>query len=340
MVIGLLALACVAMAVAQNFVMLVVAIFLLRQAGQGLMTHTAITSQARYYDSARGRAVATAGLGFTIAESFFPLLAVALVAMLDWRQSWLLFAGFILVLLLPYASWLLRGHDQRHERYLEGIGDGAAQPQKQDSEAEGHFHQAVTGQRHHWRRRDVLRDYRFYILLPVVLAPAFIFTGIFFHQIHLAGEKGWPVELWALTYVAFAGTSLIGAISFGIIIDRFGAARVLPGIMPPLGLGCLALGLTDAVWGAWGYMLLGGFTAGMLSTFFGAFWAEVYGTRFLGGIRALTTALMVFSSALSPVLMGLLIDAQVSMNRIALACAIYCLLASLLAWSSARLYLK
>ena len=335
LVAGLLALACLALALAQNFIMLVVAIFLLRQAGQGLMTHTAMTSQARYYDSARGRAVATAGLGFTLAESFFPALGVMLALALGWRQTWLLYAALIIVVLLPFSLWLLRGHDGRHARYL-GRDDGSGTAG--GDQPGGHMHEVLTRPRRHWRRRDVLADGRFYVLLPVVLAPSFIFTGLFFHQVQLAADQGWPIGFWALTFVAFSSASLFGAVFSGIVIDRIGAIRVLPALLPPLGLGCLILSQSNEVWVAWSYMLLAGVTAGIMSTFFGAFWAEAYGTRHLGGIRALATALMVFSSALSPVIMGLLIDFEVSMNSIALVCAGYCLFGTAIALAAGRLY--
>ena len=37
-------------------------------------------------------------------------------------------------------------------------------------------------------------------------------------------------------------------------------------------------------------------------------WAEIYGVRYLGGIKALTTSLMVFSTAFGTALFGVLID--------------------------------
>lgn len=340
-VVALLVLACLTMALAQNFVMLVFAIFLLRQAGQGLMTHTAITSQARYYDSARGRAVATAGLGFTFAESFFPAVGVVLALALGWRETWFLYVAVVLFVVLPLSLWLLRGHDQRHERYLKkdaapepgGISESGA-----EDEPSGHLHEILTRPRRHWRRRDVLRDPRFYVLLPVVLAPSFIFTGIFFHQVQLASEMGWPFEEWALAFVGFAGASLIGAIFSGILIDRMGVVKLLPFLLLPLGFGCLILSQSSGAWVGWAYMLFAGSSAGLVSTFFGAFWAEAYGTHHLGGIRALATSLMVFGSALSPVIMGLLIDVHVSMASIALICALYCLLGSGLGLLCSRLY--
>jgi MFS family permease len=343
-VIGLFALAALTMAMAQNFVMLVIAIFLLRQAGQGLMTHTAMTSQARYYDSARGRAVATAGLGFPAAESFVPVVGVMLAVAIGWRETWFLYAAFMILILLPLVLWLLKGHDQRHARYLERdakpLATEADQSNATPATTSSYMHKVLSHSRKHWQRREVLRDYRFFILLPVILAPSFISTGLFFHQVKLAFDKGWPVEQWALTFSALAGASVAGAIISGIITDRVGAVKLLPWLLAPMGLACLVLAQSDAIWIGWLFMTLLGVTTGMLQTFFGAFWAEAYGTRYLGGIRALATALMVLSSALSPVIMGLMIDVNISMNTIALYCAAYCVFGTGVSIISGRIYQK
>lgn len=324
--VAALATACLVMSLSQNVVMLVVAIFLLRQTGQGLMTHTAMTSQARYQDKARGRAVATAGLGFPSGEAFFPVLAVAIAVAVGWRQSWALFAAVVALGILPLSLWLLRGHGGRHQHYLDSL---------QAPPSAGGTRTIPVRQ---WTRREVVRDKRFYVLLPVVLAPSFIVTGIFFHQVHLAETKGWGMGLWATTYTAYAAASVLSGFVFGTVIDRVGAVRTLPWLLPPLALACLFLGVTDHILAAWGYMIAGGVSAGIVATFVGAFWAEVYGTRHLGAIRALTTALMVFSTALSPVIMGLFLDGGVTMESITLVSAAYCLLATGVAVAARRAF--
>ena len=69
------AVACAVASVAGGLASLVLAIFLLRQSGQGLMSHTAITSAARYFEAGRGRAIAVAGLGFAVGEAVLPVTA-------------------------------------------------------------------------------------------------------------------------------------------------------------------------------------------------------------------------------------------------------------------------
>ena len=52
-------------------------------------------------------------------------------------------------------------------------------------------------------------------------------------------------------------------------------------------------------------------------------WAEIYGVKFLGGIKALTTALMVFSTAFGTAFFGFLIDKGFSIEHIFMISAIY-----------------
>ena len=52
-------------------------------------------------------------------------------------------------------------------------------------------------------------------------------------------------------------------------------------------------------------------------------WAEIYGVRYLGSIKALTTALMVFSTAFGTAIFGLLIDQGFTIEYIALVSVIY-----------------
>ncbi|MFD0391361.1 hypothetical protein ACFQ4K_31570 [Tistrella bauzanensis] len=59
-------------------------------------------------------------------------------------------------------------------------------------------------------------------------------------------------------------------------------------------------------------MMLYGISDGASLALFGSLWPEIYGTRFLGAIRAAVVALMVFASALGPGIGGALIDLGVA----------------------------
>jgi MFS family permease len=302
-----LALACLAMASAPHVVLLCLAIFLLRFFGQGLMSHAATTSMARYFEARmRGRAVSFAALGFPCGEAAFPPMAVLLIALADWRQAWLAGAAMIVVIAVPGILWLLRGHSGRHQALLaRSGGTGDAIPVRQ------------------WARREVLRDPRFALALSAMLAPAFVITGLMFHQVHLVEVKGWSLGWYAATFSFYAAFQIGGSVATGILVDRWSAIRLTPVYLLPAAAGLAVLSFSDHPAAAVIFMCLGGASGGAGQTLISTVWAELYGVLHLGAIRAMVSGLMVISSALSPAAMGLMIDGGVSIEAIALVCGLY-----------------
>ena len=313
------ALVCVALVAAAAFMaavptagLLVLATFLLRQTGQGLASHVGTTSMARYFDADRGKAVALASLGFAVGEAVLPFLAVLAIAALGWRATYGGAAAVLALCLLPAALWLLRRHEGRHREHLARLA-------RQDHGG---------GERPSWSRGQVLRHGRFYLLLPAVLAPAFIATALFFHHLVLAEAKGWGAAWITGSYWIYALGTVLASLSAGPLIDRITAARVLPGFLLPLALGLLLVwAFDDALW-ALPYLFLLGLTSGITYTAATAFWAEVYGVRHLGAIRSLVVSLSVFASALGPLAMGALMDAGVSVEAVCALFALYCVFAT------------
>lgn len=299
------------MGAAWNIPVLGVAIYGLRLFGQGLASHTGITAMARYFEAERGRAIGIASLGHPVGEFTLPFLVVAAFAVIDWQSLWT-GTGIALIAVSPLAFLLLRGHSARDRalqemRQVEGFG-------KNDT--------ALGG---------VLRDAGFWLRMPALLAPSFIFTGLIFHQVHLAEAKGWPLELLAGSFSLFAAASVVTMIATGPAVDRLSANRLTPVFLVPLALACLLLSATKSPFAAPVFLALMGLNTGISFVLKGALWAELYGTAHLGAIRSFDQAVMVFSTGLAPAAMGLLIDAGVSMETIALASTAWCIGASALA---------
>lgn len=295
--------------------LLFVAFLLLRLTGQGLMSHIGMTAMGRYFEAGRGRAVSVASLGFPVAEAMFPPVGVAVIAFLGWRTTWGVLAALVAFGIVPLALWLLRGHGERERLHQAGMAARAA-----SGRADGD-----------WRVSQVLRDPRFYLMLPASLLSPFAVTGVFFHQAAIVAAKGWTMDLFAAAFVPFAAASVVGTLITGALIDRLGARRVLPVAIWPIAAGLALLALGNASWIALGFMVLTGLTAGATLTLQGALWAEVYGTAHLGSVRSMVYGLMVVSTAASPVLFGAALDSGVSVEGIATGCVAVAVVASGLA---------
>ena len=306
-VCALMALACGFMSVVPGPLLLVLAVFGLRQSGQGLLSHVALTSMARYFDANRGRGIAIASLGFSLGEGVLPFAAVSLIAAVGWRHSYALAAAVVLCAVLPGALWLLRGHAGRHRDYVE--------------RQRGLNASVLRGPA--WTRAQVLRDARFYLLLPGIVAPSLVMTALFFHHLNLADAKGWSHAWITGNYAIFAALTLVAALVNGPLIDRFGALRLLPVMLVPMALAMLVVASFQGPWVVLPYMALFGVATGMAHTLGAAVWAELYGVTHLGAIKSMAASLGVFSSALGPVTAGVLMDAGMALESVCLLFAIY-----------------
>lgn len=185
-------------------------------------------------------------------------------------------------------------------------------------------------------RRTVLKDKRFWLALPLLLAPGFIVTGIFIQQAFILSEKGWSTALFATSFIVYGGIHWVASLITGTLVDRFSAARLLVFLGVPLFVGLAFAGTFEGIWVVFVMMTLLGTGIGMTGTIMNALWAEIYGTTHLGAIRSLVTALGVISTAASPALFGLMIDSGISASALLWSMAAYVLVGLILARQSFR----
>ena len=312
------ALGAVALAVAPGALWLVPAFLLLRLCGQGLMMHVAQTTIGRRVTTARGTAIGAVTLGMPAGEAVLPALAVALMAALGWRGSWWVIAALLLVVALPACLLLLRWHARLPPSTSAAGEDGR------------HASTPAAAPVPDWTRAAVLRDGRFYRILPALLAPPFLITALFFHQVPIANAKGWSLAWVSTAFVVFALAHVLSLALSGTLVDRLGAPRLLRLYLLPMLAALLVLGFMPGDAAAMLYLGLAGTSVGTAGTLMGALWPELYGVRHLGAIRAMAHGAMVLSTAAAPVLVGVLLDAGVGVPGLSVALAAYVVVGILL----------
>jgi len=297
------------MAVGWSIWTLGLAVFLLRFCGQGMFSHIKMTAMARWFVATRGRAMAITNLGYPMGEVLMPLPFLVLMGLIGWRASWGVVALLILFVVLPLLVSLLA-----QDRAPRGMEASAGSPGRDGR---------------HWTRAEVLRHWSFWALVPMLLTPGFIGTVIFFHQVHVSEVKGWALTAMAPAYPAYAAATVSMAFAAGWTCDRFGPARLLPVMVLPMALGIWLIGPADTPSGWIVALGILGMTQGMSGAVWGTLLPWVYGTKNLGSVRALATAIMVLSTAIGPGITGLFIDWGVNFPRQGLAMGLWCLALSL-----------
>ena len=304
---GLL-IASLTMAVSWHISILFVSLVLLRLSGQGLSGHTAQTTMARFHDRVRGKALSISGLGYPLGEALLPSAVAGLLIIFHWRTTWLLIASVIAVVFIPVLWYLVRKET------------GSVESESEEEEA------ASTSEQY----KLLMKDPRTAVMVPAILMPPFWVTGLFLYQVSAADDLGWSAALIASAFVAFAATRIFMGLSTGPVIDRFSAQSLFPTLLIPMIAGCLIGYFYSGAWAAFVYMGLTGATMGFSGTLKSSLLAELYGTRTIGTVQSLFSSLMVFSTALSPFLVGWLLDNAVSMNTLLLIAALTSTAAALL----------
>ena len=151
-----------------------------------------------------------------------------------------------------------------------------------------------------------------------------------FHQIYIFEQKDWSLEMLGNGYILLGFFSIIGLLIGGPLIDKLDTKKTAITVLLPLSLSVIVLLLFDSVFFLIIYMSLYGFNMGISTPFIGSLWAEVYGVKSLGTVKALLHAGSVFASALSPLVFGYIIDWGYGITEIAIISLLIIIVSTLL----------
>ena len=300
----LLSFSCFFFSKISSIAFLFIAVFLMRFSGQGLMSHTASTTITRYFTTSRGKALSIGWFGLSTAEFILPVLIVYLLTITIWQNIWI-YISILILLFLPLSSFFLIKNLDFNSREYNDQNDFEKKEIKQ------------------WKRTEVIKDYRFYIVCLNMLAMPWIATGVFVYQSYITESKEWGSFVIAQSFMAYSILSVLTLLISGFLIDKFTSRKLLIFMNLPLLFSMLVLIYIDIYISAFIFLGLIGISNGFANVLGSSTWAEIYGVKYIGSIKALTTALMVFSTAFGTALYGLLIDKGFDIEQIAIISAIY-----------------
>ena len=285
---------------------LALGVFLIRFTGQGLMSHTSTTTISRFFEKTRGKALSTAWFGLSTAEFILPVFITYFLIIYSWRTVWQGIA-IIVILFLPLVilntikSIKLDSREENKDKNYEKIEIKS------------------------WKRKEVLKDYRFYIISLNMLAMPWIATGVFVYQSFITESKIWGAYTIPKAFMVYSITSIITLFISGFLVDKYTGRRLILFMNIPLLLAMFTLFEFNNEIFAYIFLGLIGISNGLANILGSSTWAEIYGVNYIGSIKALTTAFMVFSTAFGTAFFGLLIDNGLTIENIAFIGAVYIL---------------
>ena len=290
---------------------LAVAIFLMRLSGQGLMSHASTTTISRFFERSRGKALSVIWFGLSTAEFILPVLVTYFFLIYSWRTVWQGIA-ILIILFLPFVilntikSVNLDSREANSSPKLKKVNIKS------------------------WRRRDVIKDYRFYIVSLNMLAMPWMATGIFVYQSFISESKMWAIYTIPKAFMIYSITSIITLFMSGFLVDKFTGRKLILFMNIPLLLAMIVLFQFNHEVYAYIFLGLIGISNGLANILGSSTWAEIYGVKHIGSIKALTTAFMVFSTAFGTAVFGLLIDNGFTIENIAFVGGTYIIISLIL----------
>ena len=279
-------------------------IFLMRLSGQGLMSHASTTTISRFFEKSRGKALSTVWFGLSTAEFVLPVLITYFFVIYSWRTVWQGIA-ILIILILPFVILNTIKTINLDSREIDNSPNLKKVKIK------------------NWRRRDVIKDYRFYIVSLNMLAMPWMATGIFVYQSFISDSKMWDVYTIPKAFMVYSITSIITLFSSGYLVDKFTSRKLIPIMNIPLLIAMIVLFKNQHEIYAYVFLGLVGISNGFGNILGSSTWAEIYGVKYIGSIKALTTAFMVFATAFGTAVFGVLIDRGFTIENIAFICIAY-----------------
>ena len=314
-VLAALAASCLFMALNPWVALLPVVIFCLRFTGQGMSTHIAAVAMSRWFLANRGKALSVASLGFSVGEACYPILVVSLLLFFSWQSVWVLAAG-VAALAIPALLWLL-----------------AEERSPQSSATEG---QSLGMSGRHWSRNQALRHPLFWFMIPALLGQSAFNTAFFFLQVHFAEIKGWEHLQLVAMFPVYTLVSIAAMILSGILLDKLDTASLIPYFQLPMIVAFLIFAFGQSLIAALVGFIFLGLSSGANATLPNAFWAEFYGTKHLGSIKAAAAAVMVLGSAIGHAVTGVLLDYDLPLDTQYVAVSVFFGFSSLMMWAGVK----
>jgi len=311
-VVIFLALSALIFSFIKGIVFLFIGLFLLRMSGQGLMSHTSTTAISRYFEKRRGKALSIVFLGMSLGEFILPVLIVYLLSFIYWRDLWIIIS-IIIILLLPLICFFT-------------VKNISILSREQNDENKKNNLSLIKN----WTRREVLKDYRFYTILPCLLASPFVITGLVIYQSFILESKNWGDYVIAKAFMSYSFFTVVTLFLSGFLVDKFSSRKLLFYLNIPMIVSLFVIVFSDRSFSAFIFMGLLGITNGLANVIISSLWAEIYGVNYLGSIKALTGSLIVFSTAFATAVFGILIDYGHSIENISIFCLIYTVISTAL----------
>ncbi len=272
---------------------LVILFFALRFSGQGVLTMVSRNMLMKWFVARRGLVNGISSVFVALGFSVAPLTFDMLIQGTSWRFAWLLMALAIGVFFTIFAFIFFRDNPED----LDLVPDGEKHANKE--------------------RNIIIKPFKQFSLLEARKTPAFwlfsiplgiyalYITGFTFHLVSIFEHANLPREKALAVFIPSSVISVTVSLVGGYISDKIRLKYLLYLNLAAqiVALFCLSR-LNDGIY-YYGFIAGNGIVSGIYNVLMAVVWPRFYGRENLGRITGFVMSIIVFSSALGPILFSL-----------------------------------
>ncbi len=266
--------------------------FMLRFSGQGVLTMISRNMLMKWFIARRGFVNGISAVFVALGFSVAPLTFDMLIQATSWRVAWLLMALFIGTFFTVFVFLFFRDNPED----LGMIPDGEQHRNRERNVTIKPFRQMTLKE-----ARKTLSFWAFSI--PLALYALYI-TGFSFHLVSIFTDVGLSREKALAVFIPFSVISVVISLLGGWISDRIKLKYLLYLILAGELIALFCLGKLENEVFYYGFILGNGITSGTYNVLMAVTWPRFYGRENLGKITGFVMSLVVFASALGPILLS------------------------------------
>lgn len=266
----------------------------LRFSGQGLLTLTARTMLARWFDRKRGLVTASSGAMVSFGFAIAPVLLLGWKEQTGWQSAWREMALVLLGMGLV-ALFLYRDTPEDCGLRVDGQAPAAG---PDDAQAKGLAEPSFDA-------RSAVATVLFWVVTLGISNMSLVGTALTFHIVDLGAEAGLEAAQIVRIFFPIAAVAVSTGFLVGYLIDRrpiLSLVRVMLGFQLVMFVSAAHLDVRPV---RLLLILTWGVAAGFFGPMTGAALPRLFGRLHLGSIAGVMTSCLVMASALGPAILAL-----------------------------------
>jgi MFS transporter, OFA family, oxalate/formate antiporter len=268
------------------------------------------TTISKFFIRMRGRAIAISAMGLSFAGVIVPPLAATMIDRYGWQAAWVALGLTIWVVAVAPGGLIMRRNPE--DLGLRPDGDTAEGMERRRAEATARGSEVWASEGAIWTRRTLLRCPTFWLVVLAFGLSSLAMQGIFLHMIPFIQEEGYSLIAAASAFTAQNFMAFVTKPVWGLIAERATIRYAAAVEFAFGGIGLLGVYLSLTVVGslALAYVFAGviGLSIGGVVVNHELVWGNSFGRQSLGLVRGTGQPFTIVSSAVGPLVGGLLYD--------------------------------